>query len=396
MGHSPNVTPSPRVQQPKSRSQGSNMPSLEAGMKSKERKDRSEWSWCCTRWSDFGSHRSTAGWRISRFTISCVFDTFWRSLSFEPKLSTFGFSEHWSGERVKVVQSMPTLCLSKRTSSCSWCHPVSESVRRCCTFRYEMPYSTRIESSATVHGMFRNQKFNSLSLAERWKIQSGSFKGECCCGTTLPFILHLHISIPLTCQVLNSTWCVAVFFFKGPVAKLCPPDRAAKRGEKPEEWAAVEAWIRRRLGILGGWAWWSTRASSILLIILIYDLYTYYLNLFSIFDDMDICKSTLARSLLTSSRWRRYVYIYICRILPKMHSCTFGTPRNIRTCMPANAKGLASVWHRFVVSLAWCALRLRPNWESSRGSGSEGTSGDPRYLRYPRSQGRDRIEIKMV
>ena len=195
--------------------------------------------------------------------------------------------------------------------------------------------------------------------------------------------------------MLNSTWCVAVFFFKGPVAKLCPPDRAAKQGEKLEERAAAEAWIRRRLGILGGWAWWSTRASSIL-IILIYELYTYYLNLFSIFNDMDICKSTLARSLLTSSRWRRYVYIYICRILPKMHSCTFGTPRNIRTCMPANAKGLASVWHRFVVSLAWWALRLRPNWESSRGSGSEGTSGDPRYLRYPRSQGRDRIEIKMV
>ena len=95
------------------------------------------------------------------------FDTFWRSLSFEPKLSTFGFGTHWSGERIKRVQSMPTLCLSKWISSCSWCHPVSESVRKCCTFRYEMPYSTGIESSATVHGMFRNQKINSLSLAER-------------------------------------------------------------------------------------------------------------------------------------------------------------------------------------------------------------------------------------
>jgi hypothetical protein len=48
------------------------------------------------------------------------------------------------------------------------------------------------------------------------------------------------------------------------VAKLCPPDRAAKQGEKLEERAAAEAWIRRRLGILGGWAWWSTRASSVL------------------------------------------------------------------------------------------------------------------------------------
>jgi hypothetical protein len=52
------------------------------------------------------------------------------------------------------------------------------------------------------------------------------------------------------------------FFFKGPVAKLCPSDRAAKQGEKLKERAAAEAWIRRRLGILGGWAWWSTRASS--------------------------------------------------------------------------------------------------------------------------------------
>jgi len=50
------------------------------------------------------------------------------------------------------------------------------------------------------------------------------------------------------------------------VAKLCPPDRAAKQSEKLEERAAAEAWIRRRLGILGGWAWWSTRASSIIII----------------------------------------------------------------------------------------------------------------------------------
>ena len=160
--------------------------SLEAGMKSKERKDRSEWSWMllhqvirfwvrsincrmknfqiyhfrCFRhvlaefiiWAEAVDIwlRWTLVWRKS------VFDTFWRSLSFEPKLSTFGFGEHWSGERIKMVQSMPTLCLTKLINSCSWCHPVSESVRKCCTFRYEMPYSTGIESSATVHGMFRN------------------------------------------------------------------------------------------------------------------------------------------------------------------------------------------------------------------------------------------------
>ena len=53
------------------------------------------------------------------------------------------------------------------------------------------------------------------------------------------------------------------------MAKLCPPDRAAKQGEKLEERAAAEAWIRRRLGILGGWAWWSTRASSMIIIIII-------------------------------------------------------------------------------------------------------------------------------
>jgi hypothetical protein len=57
------------------------------------------------------------------------------------------------------------------------------------------------------------------------------------------------------------------FFLQGPVAKLCPPDRAAKQSEKLEERAAAEAWIRRRLGILGGWAWWITRASSIIIII---------------------------------------------------------------------------------------------------------------------------------
>ena len=92
--------------------------------------------------------------------------------------------------------------------------------------------------------------------------------------------LHLHISNPSTCQVLNSTWCVAVFFFKGPVAKLCPPDRAAKQGEKLEEQAAAEAWIRRRLGILGGWAWWSTRASSIYIYRYIdMDIYIKYINL---------------------------------------------------------------------------------------------------------------------
>ena len=95
--------------------------------------------------------------------------------------------------------------------------------------------------------------------------------------------LHLHISNPLTCQVLNSTWCVAVFFFKGPVAKLCPPNRAAKQGGKLEERAAAEAWSRRRLGILGGWAWWSTRASSILLMIILYGIivyiYTLYVNI---------------------------------------------------------------------------------------------------------------------
>ena len=208
---------------------------------------------CCTRWSEFGSHRSTAGWRISRFTISGVFDTFWRSLSFEPKLSTFGFGEDWPGERIKMVQSMPTLCLSKWISSCSWCHPVSESVRKCCTFRYEMPYSTRIESSATVHGMFKNQKFNSLSLAERWKVQSGSFKGECCCGTTLPFsFAFAHFkSFNLSGAELN----------------------LMRTG--------AEAWIRRRLGILGGWAWWSTRASSFIIYIIHYISYIYiYLHIY--------------------------------------------------------------------------------------------------------------------
>ena len=59
------------------------------------------------------------------------------------------------------------------------------------------------------------------------------------------------------------------------MAKLCPPDRAAKQGEKLEERAAAEAWIRRRLGILGGWAWWSTRASSSLLMIILYGIIVY-------------------------------------------------------------------------------------------------------------------------
>ena len=67
------------------------------------------------------------------------------------------------------------------------------------------------------------------------------------------------------------------------MAKLCPPNRAAKQGGKLEERAAAEAWSRRRLGILGGWAWWSTRASSILLMIILYGIivyiYTLYVNI---------------------------------------------------------------------------------------------------------------------
>jgi len=59
--------------------------------------------------------------------------------------------------------------------------------------------------------------------------------GFCCCGTTLPFIFAFaHFkSFSLSGAELNlmRSW----FFFKGPVAKLCPPDRAAKQGEKLEE-----------------------------------------------------------------------------------------------------------------------------------------------------------------
>ena len=44
---------------------------------------------------------------------------------------------------------------------------------------------------------------------------------------------------------------------------------------KLEERAAAEAWSRRRLGILGGWAWWSTRASSSLLMIILYGIIVY-------------------------------------------------------------------------------------------------------------------------
>ena len=35
-------------------------------------------------------------------------------------------------------------------------------------------------------------------------------------------LLHLHISNPLTCQVLNSTWCVAGFFLQGPRGQTMP------------------------------------------------------------------------------------------------------------------------------------------------------------------------------
>ena len=175
MGHSPNVTPSPRVQQPKSRSQGSNMPTVEEDIFGS--------------WDEIEREEGQIRMELNAAApgdpilgpIDQLPDEEFPDLPFQVFSTRFGgvyhlsrscrhlasVGEHWSGERIKMVQSMPTLCLSKWISSCSWCHPVSESVRKCCTFRYEMPYSTGIESSATVHGMFRNQKFNSLSLAER-------------------------------------------------------------------------------------------------------------------------------------------------------------------------------------------------------------------------------------
>ena len=145
MGHAPNLLPSPRVPQPKSRSQSSNRPTVEEDIFGS--------------WGEIEREEGQIRMELSAAApgdpilgpIDQLPDEEFPDLSFEPKLSTFGFGEHWSGERFKMVQSLPTGCIPKRIVSCSWCHPVSEG----CTFRYAMSDCTWSEPSSNLHGMFR-------------------------------------------------------------------------------------------------------------------------------------------------------------------------------------------------------------------------------------------------
>ena len=145
MGHAPNLMPSPRVPQPKSRSQSSNRPTVEEDIFGS--------------WDEIEREEGQIRMELSAAApgdpilgpIDQLPEEEFQDVSFEPKLSTFGFGEHWSGERIKMVQSLPTGCIPKRIVSCSWCHPVSEG----CTFRYAMSDCTWSEPSSNLHGMLR-------------------------------------------------------------------------------------------------------------------------------------------------------------------------------------------------------------------------------------------------
>ena len=128
MGHQLIVTPSPKAQP-----QGSSMPSVEEDIfeswdeiKREERQIRIELNRAKLGDPILGPIDQLPDDEFPDLPLQ-MFSTRFEGLSCEPQLPTFGLGEHCT-KGVKMVQSMPTFCISKWVSACSWCYFVSERI----------------------------------------------------------------------------------------------------------------------------------------------------------------------------------------------------------------------------------------------------------------------------